>query len=153
MKNLIHEMHRRSLWQVLGIYAAGSWVALEIVAQLAESLALPQWVDPFAVVLLVIGFPIVMATAFVSAAGATAPGFGGRAIVLSQRNDNFSPFLQSPSCTLTGLTVTNGPTARPLFSAGEFLATSLTIIPPWAPISRNSAISLVNACRVIPSQA
>lgn len=65
MKKLIHEMHRRSLWQVLGIYAAGSWVALEVVAQLAESLALPDWVDPLAVVLLVIGFPIVMATAFV----------------------------------------------------------------------------------------
>ena len=65
MKKLIHEMHRRSLWQVLGIYAAGSWVALEVVAQLAESLALPEWVDPFTVVLLVIGFPIVMATAFV----------------------------------------------------------------------------------------
>jgi tetratricopeptide (TPR) repeat protein len=65
MKKLIREMHRRSLWQVLGIYAAGSWVALEVVAQLADSLALPEWVDPLAVVLLVIGFPIVMATAFV----------------------------------------------------------------------------------------
>jgi len=47
MRKLIREMHRRSLWQVLGIYAAGSWVALEVVAQLAESLALPEWVDPF----------------------------------------------------------------------------------------------------------
>ncbi len=73
MKKLIREMHRRSLWQVLGIYAAGSWVALEVVAQLAESLALPEWVDPFAVVLLVIGFPIVMATAFVTAAEAAGP--------------------------------------------------------------------------------
>ncbi len=73
MKKLIHELHRRSLWQVLGIYAAGSWVALEVVAQLAESLALPDWVDPFAVVLLVIGFPIVMATAFVTTAEGTGP--------------------------------------------------------------------------------
>jgi tetratricopeptide (TPR) repeat protein len=72
MKKLIHEMHRRSLWQVLGIYAAGSWVALEVVAQLAESLALPEWVDPLAVVLLVIGFPIVMATAFVQESPAEA---------------------------------------------------------------------------------
>jgi len=73
MRKLIREMHRRSLWQVLGIYAAGSWVALEVVAQLAESLALPEWVDPFAVVLLVIGFPIVMATAFVTVAEAAGP--------------------------------------------------------------------------------
>jgi hypothetical protein len=65
MKKLIYEIHRRSLWQVLGIYLAASWVALEVTAQLAGTLALPQWVEPFALVLLVIGFPIVMATAFV----------------------------------------------------------------------------------------
>ena len=65
MKKLIHEIHRRSLWQVLGIYLAASWVALEVTAQIAGTLALPEWVAPFAVVLLVIGFPIVMATAFV----------------------------------------------------------------------------------------
>ncbi|MDX1393445.1 MAG: tetratricopeptide repeat protein [Gemmatimonadota bacterium] len=65
MKNLIHEIHRRSLWQVLGIYLAGSWVALQVVEQLAEAAALPDWVRPFSLALLVLGFPIVMATAFV----------------------------------------------------------------------------------------
>ncbi|MDX1578381.1 MAG: hypothetical protein R3266_07845, partial [Gemmatimonadota bacterium] len=65
MKKFIHEIHRRSLWQVLGIYLAGSWVALQVVEQLAEAAALPAWVRPFSLVLLVLGFPIVMATAFV----------------------------------------------------------------------------------------
>jgi len=65
MKRLVREIHRRSLWQVLGIYLAASWVALQVVAQLAESVGLPEWVEPFAVVLLVIGLPIVLATAFV----------------------------------------------------------------------------------------
>ena len=65
MKNLIHEIHRRSLWQVLGIYLAGSWVALQVVEQLAEAASLPDWVRPFSLVLLILGFPIVMATAFV----------------------------------------------------------------------------------------
>ena len=65
MKNLVREVHRRSLWQVLGIYLAGSWIALQVVETLADSVGLPAWVQPFAVVLLVIGFPIVMATAFV----------------------------------------------------------------------------------------
>ena len=65
MKKLIHEIHRRSLWQVLGIYLAASWAAVEVTAQITDTLALPEWVAPFAVVLLVIGFPIVMATAFV----------------------------------------------------------------------------------------
>lgn len=65
MKKLIGEVHRRSLWQVLGIYLAGSWVALQVVEQLVEAAGLPAWVRPFALALLVIGFPIVMATAFV----------------------------------------------------------------------------------------
>jgi TolB-like protein len=65
LKNLIHEIHRRSLWQVVGIYLAGGWVALQVVEQLAEAAALPEWVRPFALVLLIIGFPIVLATAFV----------------------------------------------------------------------------------------
>ena len=41
MKALIREIHRRSLWQVLGIYLAGSWVALQVVEQLAEAASLP----------------------------------------------------------------------------------------------------------------
>lgn len=44
MKKLIHEAHRRSLWQVLGIYLAGSWIALQVVAQLADSVGFPDWV-------------------------------------------------------------------------------------------------------------
>ena len=65
MKSLIHEIHRRSLWQVLGIYLVGSWIALQVVEQLAEAAGLPEWVRPFSLALLVLGFPIVMATAFV----------------------------------------------------------------------------------------
>jgi len=65
MKNLIQEIHRRSLWQVLGIYLVGSFVALQVVEQVAEAAGLPAWVRPLALILLVIGFPIVMATAFV----------------------------------------------------------------------------------------
>ena len=65
MKSLIHEIHRRSLWQVLGIYLVGAWIALQVVEQLAEAAGLPEWVRPLALVLLIIGFPIVMATAFV----------------------------------------------------------------------------------------
>ena len=74
MKNLIREVHRRSLWQVLGIYLAGSWVALQVVEQLTEAAGLPDWVRPFSLVLLILGFPIVMATAFVQ------EGMTGRAV-------------------------------------------------------------------------
>lgn len=77
MKNLVREIHRRSLWQVLGIYLAGSWIALQVVEQLAEAASLPAWVRPAALALLVIGFPIVMATAFVQEGLSSHRGDGG----------------------------------------------------------------------------
>ena len=43
LKQLIHEIHRRSLWQVLGIYVLGSWLALQAVDTLAGALNLPDW--------------------------------------------------------------------------------------------------------------
>ena len=65
VKNLIHEIHRRSLWQVLGIYVVGSWLVLQVVDTLAGALSLPDWAPPFALFLLIIGLPIVLATAFI----------------------------------------------------------------------------------------
>ena len=65
LKKLIHEIHRRSLWQVLGIYVIGSWLVLQVVDTLAGALNLPDWAPPFALFLLIIGFPIVLATAFI----------------------------------------------------------------------------------------
>ena len=69
LRNLIREIHRRSLWQVLAVYLAGSWVALQVVDHLTRTAGLPDWVPPFAVVLLVLGLPIVMATAVVQEGG------------------------------------------------------------------------------------
>jgi eukaryotic-like serine/threonine-protein kinase len=63
MKKLLQEIHDRSLWQVLGIYLAGSWVVLQVVDQLVQSAGLPDWVPSLALVLLLIGLPMVLATA------------------------------------------------------------------------------------------
>ncbi len=65
LKRLITEAHRRSLWQVLGVYLVTSWVVLGVVDTLTGVLGLPGWVPSFALVLLVIGLPIVVATAVV----------------------------------------------------------------------------------------
>jgi len=73
LKQLIHEIHRRSLWQILGIYVVGSWVVLQAVDTLAGALNLPDWAPPFALFLLIIGFPIVLATAFVEEGSRPAP--------------------------------------------------------------------------------
>ena len=72
LKKLIHEMHRRSLWQVLIIYLGASWLVLQAVDTLAGALSLPEWAPPLALFLLIVGFPIVLATAFVQ------EGIGGR---------------------------------------------------------------------------
>ncbi len=64
-KQLIREIHRRSLWQVLAIYLVASWVVYQVVQGLTEGLRLPEWFPALAVVLLLTGLPIVLATAFV----------------------------------------------------------------------------------------
>ncbi len=65
LKRLVNEVHRRSLWQVLGAYLAGAWVGYEIVQSLSEGLALPNWFPAFAVALFIVLLPLVLATAFV----------------------------------------------------------------------------------------
>jgi tetratricopeptide (TPR) repeat protein len=65
VKRLVREIHRRSLWQILGIYVVASWLVLQAVDTLAGALNLPDWAPPFALFLLIIGLPIVLATAFI----------------------------------------------------------------------------------------
>lgn len=69
LKRLIHEIHRRSLLQVLRIYIFASWAVLQVVDTLGGALRLPEWLEPMALVLLIIGLPIVLATAFVQEGG------------------------------------------------------------------------------------
>jgi TolB-like protein/Flp pilus assembly protein TadD len=65
LKQLVQEIHRRSLWQVVGIYLVGAWIALQIVDVLQQNFGLPEWFPAFALGLLVLGLPVVLATAFV----------------------------------------------------------------------------------------
>ena len=63
--------HKNTLWKALGLYGAGSWVVLQVVDVLAQNAGLPPWVFSFALVLLIIGLPVVGVTAYLH-------GFGGR---------------------------------------------------------------------------
>ncbi len=74
VRKLLREIHRRSLWQVLGIYLAGSWGVLQAVDFMTGFAGLPAWTPSFAFVLLLIGLPIVGATAVVQEG---APGLRG----------------------------------------------------------------------------
>lgn len=65
LKNLIHEAHRRSLWQVLGVFLMASWGVLQVIEVLTETAGLPDWTPSMALVILLVGLPICLATAFV----------------------------------------------------------------------------------------
>ena len=58
LRELIHEMRRRSLWQVLGTYVVASGAVLVGVGAL-----LPEWFLPLAFILLIVGLPVVLARA------------------------------------------------------------------------------------------
>ncbi len=78
MNRLFREVHRRSLWQALGLYVALSWMVLQVVDVLADNMALPEWVFPVSLVLLLLGLPVVLGTAFVQG------GFRGGAPVAGE---------------------------------------------------------------------
>jgi len=42
LKRLIQEIHRRALWQVLGIYLVGAWVAFPGIEALVSGLGLQE---------------------------------------------------------------------------------------------------------------
>ncbi|MEE9230224.1 MAG: hypothetical protein V3U86_05920 [Acidobacteriota bacterium] len=46
LRQLIHEIHRRSLWRVLGIYVVGSWLFLQVVNTLADALLVAEEHSP-----------------------------------------------------------------------------------------------------------
>ena len=69
-------MKNRSLWQILAFYAAASWVVLQVVDVVKDNLGLPDWVFPFALLLLLVGLPIIVATAVVQGRHATGTDSG-----------------------------------------------------------------------------
>ncbi len=69
MKKVLQETHRRAVWQVLAVYVGVSWAVLQVVDVLTQNMGLPTWVFPFALVLLLIGLPMMLATAIIQGRG------------------------------------------------------------------------------------
>ena len=65
LKTIIREIHRRSLWQVTGIFLAASWGVLQVIETLTDTAGLPDWTPTMALVILLLGLPVCLATAFV----------------------------------------------------------------------------------------
>jgi serine/threonine-protein kinase len=70
---------QRRLLQVLAIYLAASWLILEITDVFIDKLALPAWFFPAAIVLLLIGFTVAVATAVIEGATVAAPSADAQA--------------------------------------------------------------------------
>jgi tetratricopeptide (TPR) repeat protein len=83
LKTFLREIHRRSLWQVLGVFLAASWGVLQVVEVVTESVGLPDWTLGMAFVLLILGLPVVLATAFIQEG---IPGASGTSRVSSAPN-------------------------------------------------------------------
>jgi formylglycine-generating enzyme required for sulfatase activity/dienelactone hydrolase len=63
------DRHRRSLWQVLGVYVAASWVCLQVIDVLTQNMGLPSWVFTLALGMLIAGLPVTAVTAYLQGIG------------------------------------------------------------------------------------
>jgi len=73
LKNLLEQIHHRSLWQVLAAYGLGSWAVLGGVGTLMDVLGLPDWVSPAIAVILVAALPLVLITTYIQKRGIGGP--------------------------------------------------------------------------------
>ena len=69
MPNLADRVRNHRLFGVLAVYLGASWLILQVVDIVKQNLGLPDWVFPFALLLLLIGLPIILATAFLHGTG------------------------------------------------------------------------------------
>jgi tetratricopeptide (TPR) repeat protein len=70
-ESLWQRLRRARVVQVLLVYLGASWVVLQIAELLGESLALPEWVLPVAIILLLVGLVVIVSTAWVQSLPST----------------------------------------------------------------------------------
>jgi hypothetical protein len=73
LRLLIHEVHRRFVWQTLAIYLIVAFITFHVSQHVAARRDLPDWFVDLAILLLAIGLPTVIATACVQE-GIPTPG-------------------------------------------------------------------------------
>jgi TolB-like protein/Flp pilus assembly protein TadD len=65
VKTLLHELKRRRVFRVAGIYGVVAWVVGQVADVIFPALQLPEWTITFVVALLILGFPVAMIFAWV----------------------------------------------------------------------------------------
>ena len=119
-------LRERSLWQVLGVYLAGAWVAFEVVATVSDTLELPGWIPRGTLALIAIGLPIVISAvllrrreglltlrnALIGGALAFATLFGVGALIVAFRD---GPEVAAPGPAAAGPSIA----VLPAYSPGD----------------------------------
>jgi TolB-like protein len=82
MQTLLHELKRRRVFRVAGIYGVIAWVIGQVADVVFPALQLPEWTITFVVALLILGFPVAMFFAWVFDIG---PGGIARTEPLAER--------------------------------------------------------------------
>jgi tetratricopeptide (TPR) repeat protein len=127
LKGLLGEIHRRYLWQVVGIYLGASWVVLQVIETLTETAGLPEWIGPFAIVLLLIGFPIMLTTAFLQEG-------------MSKRREAAEPAAEVPSAAPPPDPADPPKAPSPHAAEGAVLTTAAPATPSEAPSQPTSGL-------------
>ena len=65
LTSISNQLSRRSAWQILGSYAVGAWLVLQLAETLSSLLGLPLWFGSAVVSLLVAGAPVLLLTTFI----------------------------------------------------------------------------------------
>jgi len=63
--SMIGELHRRSVWKVLGSYAVLAWVSLQLADFIGGRFGFPHWFGPGTVVVVLLGFPVLLVTTLI----------------------------------------------------------------------------------------
>ena len=93
------------MWQVLAVYLGASWGVLQVVDVVTQNMGLPTWVFPFAFVLLLLGLPVLLATAIIQGKPAAAPVVASAPVV----TDSVAPIEAVTPADPTGAAPTAGP--------------------------------------------
>lgn len=98
--SLMSELHRRSVWQVLGSYAVVAWIILQLAEALEGLIGLPLWFGWATRVVLLLGFPVFLVTTLtqggLKTAGEGRNQYSDRAEGLNGTFSSWQPLESSP---------------------------------------------------------
>ena len=123
LRDLVREARRRSIWQVAVFYAGGSWVVWEAIQGISGTVGLPDWVPGAALILILVGFLVVVGTAFVQDRPVEDANEG------IAQTSSLSTSTEPPPASAGLFTTRNTITAVLLLAVGVLLAMNVGIWP------------------------